>query len=76
VARQLATEHFQVCQPDLDTIELVYVPDRHANAPDEAGVAELFARLLGKPVRLKLRPVDEIARTTGGKRELIVSQIA
>ena len=75
--QEIGDHVFQIRQPDLDTIELAYIWDGAARpAPNQAAVADYFAGLLGGPVDLRITPVKEIARSTGGKRERIVSAVA
>jgi phenylacetate-CoA ligase len=74
--RQIPTHIFQIRQPDLETIQIAFVADR-ANAcpPDKAVLRDHFVELLGRPVELELIPLNEMPRSSGGKRERIVSNV-
>jgi phenylacetate-CoA ligase len=75
VLRHIAAKQFQIRQPELETIELVYVPASAAPA-NRTGLAACFEALLGHPITLKLTAVDAVPRTPGGKHERIVSAVA
>jgi len=74
VRRRLGATQFQIRQPALETIELVYVP-AGATPADHAGLAAYFSALLGRPITLVLTAVQAIPRTPGGKHERIASSV-
>lgn len=75
VLRHLPAQRFQIRQPDPDRIELVYVPATQRPA-DEQALASYFSALLGRPIRIGLKAVDEIARSASGKYERIISLVS
>ena len=76
IVRPLRARQFQLRQPDLRTIEVVYVPDdAAARADGDHGLAQYFAELFGWPVQVMVTAVNEVARTPGGKHERIVSMV-
>ena len=75
--RQIPTHIFQIRQPDLETIQILFVTTAADNSsPNKAALLNHFVALLGGPIALELIPVNEISRTIGGKRERIVSKVA
>ena len=66
---------FQIRQPDLNTIEVAYIQDDARPAPNASALEDHFTALLGSPIGFRLTPVKEIARSSGGKRERIVSAV-
>lgn len=77
LCRQLPTHMFQIRQPDIETITISFV-ENCANAfpLEKVALLDHFTKLLGGPVKLELMPVNEIPRSSGGKRERIVSSVA
>jgi phenylacetate-CoA ligase len=73
--RLLSSAQFQVRQNGAREIEVLYVAEPGAPAPDAAGLAAVFTQWLGRPPKLSLSAVDAIARTAGGKREIVVSAL-
>jgi phenylacetate-CoA ligase len=75
LSRMLRSAHFQIYQPAVQAIDLRYVIEDGAGAPDVAGVTAMFSELLGQAVAVSISPIDAIARTAGGKQDLIVSVV-
>ena len=73
--KEIPSHVFQIRQPDLKTIEVAYVCSNSSSCPNVSELAEHFTSLLGSPITVKLAPVNEIARSSGGKRERIVTSI-
>jgi phenylacetate-CoA ligase len=74
--RLATTRHFQIRQPDLETIEFHYIPETETSRPDHDALTRVFAAKLGAAVKLQLIPVTEIPRAASGKYERIVSHVA
>jgi phenylacetate-CoA ligase len=72
--RLLGASSFQVRQRADRKLEIRFVPIGAENS-DAASVTAALAGLLGYAADVALIAVDAIARTSGGKRELIVSEI-
>ena len=72
LATHLSSCRFQIRQRDTTHIEVIFVPEGH-RSPDEIQLAAIFAHIMGGEVDVQLIPVRDLARTTGGKREFIVS---
>lgn len=75
ILRHLPALRFQIRQPDPQTIELVYVAATQ-RPPNHEALADYFSQRLGRAVAVRSVAVDEIARTSGGKYERIVSMVA
>jgi phenylacetate-CoA ligase len=73
LAAQLSSERFQIRQPDKATIEVIYAGRIKAQPADEKQLDTMFERLLGGGISVRASPVDELPRTSGGKRELVTS---
>jgi phenylacetate-CoA ligase len=74
---QFPSHCFLIEQPDLDTIVVSFVPDPAREVvPDQDALTSYFRGLLRTPVKLELKTVDAIVRSSGGKRERIVSAVA
>ena len=71
-----AASHIQIVQNGSDEIELLYVSEPGAPEPDRAAIDAMFANMLGIDVGVMVRAVDRIARSGGGKRELVISAVA
>ena len=64
---------FQIRQPDKSTIEVIFAAEKEKKPASEQELGALFARLLGGNIVTRLTPVDDMTRTAGGKRELVIS---
>jgi len=73
LAASLSSSRFQIRQPDRATIEIAFVAGNGREPINEKQVGVVLAHLLGGAVNVRVQPVDELARTVGGKRELVVS---
>ena len=73
---KISAKQFQVRQPALEKIELVYVPEDGAGEVDAEDMASQFSGLIGLPITLVLSPVKQIQRTASGKYERVVSDVA
>jgi phenylacetate-CoA ligase len=75
VAAKIPAKQFQIRQPSLDRIEVIYVPGNGAGSLDADYLGKQFAALIGRPTALAMSPVREIQRTVSGKYERIVSAV-
>jgi phenylacetate-CoA ligase len=73
---KIPAKRFQLRQPSLDKIELVYVPEQGAREVDAEDMEMHFRELIGRPVAVVLSRVEQIQRTASGKYERIVSDVA
>ena len=77
LCQAIPTHNFQIRQPDAGALEIAYVADGgKAAKPDKQALQDHFAELLGGPVDVRLVPLQELTRSSGGKRERIVSALA
>ncbi|MBV6488117.1 MAG: hypothetical protein GHHEDOFH_02071 [Pseudorhodoplanes sp.] len=67
---------FQIRQTAPAQIELTWGPEAAGYAPDRIAIEAYFARLLRSPIRVTPSPVEALARSSGGKHEPVVSEIA
>jgi phenylacetate-CoA ligase len=72
---KIPAKRFQLRQPTLDKIELVYVPEQGANEIDTEDMTNRLSGLIGRPITLVLSPAKQIQRTASGKYERIVSAV-
>jgi phenylacetate-CoA ligase len=73
LAAHLSSSRFQIRQPDNTSIEVIFAAQRHARPADQKQVAAVFARIMGGELDVRLTAVNDLTRTAGGKRELVVS---
>jgi phenylacetate-CoA ligase len=73
---KIPAKRFQLRQPTVDRIELVYVPENGASEIDAEGMTSHLSGLIGQPITLVLSSVSQIQRTASGKYERIVSDVA
>jgi hypothetical protein len=67
---------FQIQQLEIDKLEISFVPDSTSfHQPDKNILMDHFVKLLDGPIDLQLNSVDQLTRSSGGKRERIVSAI-
>jgi phenylacetate-CoA ligase len=72
----MRARRWQIRQPDLNTIELSYIPTEEGVDPCDGDLVARFSALIGRPVRLVTDVVAEMPRTRGGKFELVVSAVS
>jgi phenylacetate-CoA ligase len=72
----IRARRWQIRQPDLNTIELSYIPTEEGVDPCDGDLVARFSALIGRPVRLVTDVVAEMPRTRGGKFELVVSAVS
>ena len=73
IAALLSSPRFQIRQPDKSTIEVIFAAEKEKQPASQQELGALFARLLGGNIVTRLTPVDDMTRTAGGKRELVIS---
>jgi phenylacetate-CoA ligase len=75
LSRMLGSAHFQIRQPAPRAIDLYYVIENGARSLDMEGITAMFSDLLGQAVDVTISPTDAIARSAGGKRDLVISTV-
>lgn len=76
IAACVGSEHFQIRQDRDAGIEIAVASKAGNPPPDSAKVGAIFTRILGGPTEPHIIEVDQLERTSGGKREMIVSDLA
>jgi phenylacetate-CoA ligase len=76
IGEYLSYRQIQIVQIDYDRIEIRYVPDDVARAPNLAGLETLMRRLVDPAVSVTAVPVDRFEPHPSGKFEETVSLIA
>jgi phenylacetate-CoA ligase len=69
--RFMQLKQFQVVQVDFEHIEIRYVPDGVPEVVDLDGLREQVRTVLGRPVEVTVRSVDQIGRTAGKYEDCI-----
>ena len=72
-AAHLASPRFQIRQLGGRTLEILTAAEPNCKPSDQTQAAEILSKVLGGAVDLRITPVQELSRTMGGKREMIVS---
>lgn len=76
IAACVGSEHFQIRQNRDASIEIAVAVKGSNPPPDPSELEAAFTRIFGQPTRPCVVEVDELKRTSGGKREMIVSDLA
>jgi phenylacetate-CoA ligase len=74
--RYIAFVQIQVVQTAAEEIEVRYIADGSARAPDQIGLQDYFRTVLHPSVKVSAKAVDEIPRSPSGKFEDYVSLVS